>query len=401
MRDRVVKAQKEPSLWILLLLVSFASVSAVLFTPALPELSAKLNITSSEAQFTITIFLLGYSIGNLPYGPLSNRFGRKRALYAGIGLALFGAVLTALVNVYQQFWLLILGRFLLALGSSAGITVAFTMLGDVYQEKALAQKIAFFMLMFAVAPNLSIVIGGFLTTRFGWVSCFYFLIAYSVFLLIATKFLPETLKVKDRIPLDLEKIKEGYLPRLRNTKLLVASALMGGAASATYLFASEAPFIGIKQLGLRADTYGLLNFIPPIGLVTGSILSHFFAGKKEQLTMLLAGITVSFVSSLAMLFLFLFGNISVWSLFLPVPFIYVGVSLVLSNASALALTHARNKANGSAMMSFINLGICAFVLLGVETVTSHQRLLMPATFSCVFFIMFFLRKYLYKIIQER
>jgi len=252
--------------------------------------------------------------------------------------------------------------------------------------------------MFAIAPNLSIVLGGILTTHFGWVSCFYFLIAYTLVLLVASTFLPETLKEEDKVPLDLIKIKEGYLPKLTNTKLLVASVLMGGAASATYLFASEAPFIGIRQLGLSPDSYGLLNFIPPIGLVVGSSLSHFLAGKKEPLSLLLWGITISFVSALVMFFVFLFGGVTVWSLFLPVPFIYVGVSLVLANASAIAMTHARNKAYGSAMMSFINLGICVIVLLGVEIVAGHERLLMPITFLCVFFVMFFLRKYLYHII---
>jgi len=138
MKEHAVEEPREPILWILLLLVSFASVSALLFTPALPELTQKLNITSSQAQFTVTIFLIGYSIGNLPYGPLSNRFGRKFALYIGLAIALVGAILTALVDVFQVYWLLILGRFLLALGSSAGITVAFTMVGDVYQRKTLA-----------------------------------------------------------------------------------------------------------------------------------------------------------------------------------------------------------------------------------------------------------------------
>ncbi len=186
MEGSVADKPREPSLWILLLLVSFASISAVLFTPSLPELTEKLHITPSQAQFTITIFLIGYGIGNLPYGPLSNRYGRKPAIYTGIILALVGSGLIVLVDYFQAFWLFLVGRFFLALGSSAGLTLAFTMVGDCYQKKVLAKKISYFMLVFAMGPGISIAIGGFLTTHFKWVSCFYFLILYSLFLLVSS-----------------------------------------------------------------------------------------------------------------------------------------------------------------------------------------------------------------------
>ncbi len=399
-KERTVDRSREPILWILLLLVSFASISAVLFTPALPELTQKLHITPSQAQFTITIFLVGYSIGNLPYGPLSNRYGRKFTLYIGIVVALISAILTVLVDTFQVFWLLILGRFLLALGSCAGFTVAFTMVGDIYPKKVLAKKISYFMLMFAIAPNLSVVLGGFLTSNFGWVSCFYFLIAYSLVLFVAATFLPETIEKIDEHALNMSTIRNGYVEKLKDKKVVVASILMGGGVSAIYLFASEAPFIGIRQLGLTPDIYGLLNFIPPIGLIVGSLLANIFAGKKEPLTLLSLGIFISLVSSAIMFFLFFFGNTTVWSFFFPVPFIYVGVSLVLANSSAIVMTYARNKANGSAIMSFISLGICVLVLLGVEMVASHEPYLMPITFVCVFFLMFLIRKYLAHIIYS-
>ncbi len=137
-----------------------------------------------------------------------------------------------------------------------------------------------------------------------------------------------------------------------------------------------------------------------MGLVVGSALANIFAGKKEAINLILLGTSISFLSAIAMLILFLLGSITVWSLFLPVPFIYVGVSLVLSNCASISMTYARNKANGSAMMNFINLGMCVVILLSVEALASHQRLLMPATFVCVFFLMFFIRKYLAHIICQ-
>src|SRR5690606_37800376 len=84
---------KPPRVFIFLLMISFASFSAVLFTPSFPLLVRDFGLSAGETQFTVTIFLVGYALGQLPYGPLANRFGRKKALYAGLVLALAGTLL--------------------------------------------------------------------------------------------------------------------------------------------------------------------------------------------------------------------------------------------------------------------------------------------------------------------
>lgn len=99
----------------LLLLISFASVNAVLFTPALPGIAYFFGISADTAQQTITWFLIGYALGQLLYGPIANRFGRKPALYAGIGLQIVSSLLCVLAGVLHQYWLLVVARFLLAL----------------------------------------------------------------------------------------------------------------------------------------------------------------------------------------------------------------------------------------------------------------------------------------------
>ncbi len=383
---------KIPPLWILLLLVSFPSIAAVLFTPALPEIAQKLQISNSQAEFTITIFLIGYAIGNLPYGPISNRYGRKLAVYIGIILALIGAILIVVVNYIPIFWLFILGRFLMALGSSAGLTIAFAILGDTHQKEALTKKITYFMLVFAIGPGLAVALGGILTTQFGWASCFYFLIAYSLFLLVVTKFLPETNKEIDEKALTISKIKSGYLAKIKNKRLITSALLMGCGASFIYLFASEAPFIGINRIGLTPTSYGLLNFIPPIGMILGSLFANFLAGKKDPLFVILLGVFISFFASLIMLTLFLLDYVNITSLFLPMPFIYIGISLVFSNASSIALTHSKNKSNGSAMMNFINIATCVTILSAVESIATHQIFLMPLVFSFVALLMMFFKK---------
>ncbi len=371
---------KTPQLFILLLLASFASVSAVLFTPSLPLLAKDLNISNAQAQLSMTAFLIGYAFGNLPYGPISNRLGRKKTIYMGIFFAIFGSILILVAGGFEIFWLLIVGRFLQALGSSVGLKITFTMIGDVYSQTEATKKISSIMLAFAIAPGLAIALGGLLTKYYGWESCFYFLAIYSVFLMLLSIVLPETCKEKDPDALNLVKVKDGFLEQLKHKKLITCAIIMGCATSFVYLFASEAPFIGIDYLGLAADEYGVLNFIPPIGMIIGSLLAHQLAGRREIISIMTLGITISLIGAIVMLTLFLAGIVTIWSLFMPMPFIYIGLSLIFSNASGLAMSYARNKSNASAVMNFINMGMSVIALLIIESLSNNKTYILPLFF---------------------
>ncbi len=385
------KAQKEPSLFILLLLVSFASISAVLFTPGLPQIAMQLGVSDATAQLTITVFLIGYALGLLPYGPLSNRYGRKPTVYLGISIAILGCLLVLLVEKFHSFPLLILGRLMMALGSSVGLKIAFTMIGDVYQHERATKKITYLMLSFAIAPALAIGVGGFLTDRFGWASCFYFQTGYSIFLLIMAFFLPETCREIDPHALKVKTIAEGYLQKIKNKKLVICAMLMGCGTSIIYLFAAEAPFIAINQIGLSAERYGLLNFIPPVGLIAGSLLANALAGKKPQLSVMMLGIAIACTFTAVMFILFLLNIVNPWTLFIPMPLIYLGESLVFANATSLVLSHAKNKSYASAAMSFLNMGMSVVTLLVFESLPSHSVIVMPLVFTFLAAAMILLR----------
>lgn len=147
----------------LLLMISFASVNAVLFTPALPDIAVFFGVSSGIAQHTMSWFLVGYTFGQLLYGPLANRFGRKPALYTGICLQIFSSLLCVFSGKLHLFSLLVLGRFLLALGSGVGLKMTFTLVYEYYTPEVARQKIAYLMLYFALMPGLGIALGGLLS----------------------------------------------------------------------------------------------------------------------------------------------------------------------------------------------------------------------------------------------
>jgi MFS family permease len=366
----------------------FASISAVLFTPALPEIAQLLGVSDGEAQATMTVFLLGYAFGNLPYGPIAKRFGRKPAIYLGTTIAILGLFLTLFAGERHFFNLFLAGRFLSALGSSVGMKISFTIIADAFEQAQATKKLSLATLAFAIAPGIAVGAGGFLTTHYGWQSCFYALIFYSCIVLVLSLCLPETAPHLDKDALDFKNIKETYQRKLKNKKLIYSALIMGCVTSIIYLFSTLAPFLGINEIGLTPEEYGFLNFIPPLGLIGGSFASHWLATRKEKLAVIQLGGGISVAAIAVMLFFFGMGKLNLWTLFFPIPFLYFGTSLIFNNASSFAMEHMQDKSNGSAIMSFINMMLAAVAVLIAQSTNSPIPLVMPLFF--LFFAIFLL-----------
>ena len=383
---------KKPSLWTLLLLMPFASISAVLFTPALPEIAKVLGVSDGQVQATMTIFLLGYAFGNLPYGPIAKRFGRKPAIYLGVTLSILGLFLTLFGGNNHSFSLFLLGRFLSALGSSVGMKISFTIIADAFEQAQATKKLSLATLAFAIAPGIAVGAGGFLTTYYGWQSCFYALIAYSCLVFILSLLLPETAPHLDKGALNLKNIKETYIRKLKNKKIVYSSLIMGCATAIIYLFSTLAPFLGINEIGLNPEEYGSMNLIPPLGLIAGSFASHWLAARREKLAVIKLGGGVLVIATIVMLFLFAFGKINLWTLFFPIPFLYFGASLIFNNASSLAMEHMQDKSNGSAIMSFINMILATVAVLMAQSINSPIPILLPLFFLFFALLLLFLQR---------
>ena len=147
---------------VLFLLTSFASFNAVLFTPALPAMAKFFAISAGTVQGTILYYLIGYSVGQLFYGPIANRYGRKPTLFGGIILEICSSILCLVAIRQQNFALLLCARFLLAAGAGVGLVLAYAMVNETFAPKAAAKRIAYLTLSFAVSPGISVFVGSIL-----------------------------------------------------------------------------------------------------------------------------------------------------------------------------------------------------------------------------------------------
>ena len=204
-------------------------------------------------------------------------------------------------------------------------------------------------------------------------SCFYASAIYGVILLLLTTRLPETLARLDKNAFNVHHLLAAYRAQFKNIFLVSGGILMGACTGVVYMFAAAAPLIAINLFGMSTAEYGLANLLPPVGLALGSMSSAKLTEHYSLTTMIKIGIVIATLGSLLMMAAILLHLSVWWSLFVSMIIIYFGLSFVMANASAFAMSHVKDKAHGSAVMSFINMGFATVLVLslGYLPLTTH------------------------------
>jgi len=379
--------QKAPHILTLIIMSSFASMGAVIFTPALPQIANYFSIPDHMSQLTISLFLIGYAIGQLIYGPIANRFGRKRALYLGIVISTFGSIISILAHPLNSFTILILGRLLEALGSSAGLVIAFTIINDFYYPEQARRVISYMTLAFAIIPGIATMVGGILVSQFNWISCFYFLLLYGLVLAIPIHFLTETATTLNKSALNIKHVSHNYWLAFKNPILRNTSLYFGLSTLCIYAFTASAPIIAIRYLGLSSETYGFVGLIPFIGTACGSLVSARLACRFKATQLIKLGYIIELLTSLAFAVLFFFGLVHLGVL-MAIGFCFMfGACIILSNGTSIASAAIEDKATASAVMNFINVGMPVFGTLILSVIPGNGIIKLPVIFISALVIM--------------
>jgi len=386
---------KKPHIISLMLLSAFASMGAVLMAPALPQMSHFFKISMGSTQLVVTSFLFGFAIGQLIYGPFANRWGRKSALYIGVGIATLGSLLSILSSPFESFHLLLWGRFIEALGASAGLAVCFTVINDFYFPQQARRITAILMIAFAIVPGIAIAVGGNLTQYINWQACFYFLLFYGLMLIYPVFHLPETISQFDHRALHHKQILKNYSAVLHNKKLIGYSLLSGLSSANIYVFGAAGPFIGIHILHIAPALYGFLGLIPYIGVLLGSAVVIRLT-NLDVLLVLKFAFLLQLIAAIIMLICFALHDITLMTLFIPMGILCVGHPMIASTALSLAMQQIEDKANGSAIMNFlaISMPVLMTFILGALHITAAW--MMPCLFLLALFLMLVIHKLICK-----
>ncbi len=235
-------------------LMAFAPMSIDMYLPALPELTRVFATDTAHVQNTVASFFLGFAIGQAFYGPITDRFGRKKPLF--VTLTLFtlvslGCVFAPDINSF------ILLRFLQAIAACAGAVIGRAVVRDVFESHEAVKVLGSLTLIFGLAPILAPMIGGYLLLWFGWQAIFLALTLFGAVSLICVIFyLPETHQPEHARPLNLGSIIATY-GHLLGERRYLGYALCGGLASAgMFAYITGSPYVFMQLFGVAPQHYG-------------------------------------------------------------------------------------------------------------------------------------------------
>lgn len=323
--------------WVLALLTAFGPLSIDMYLPSLPRIAGELGATTGEIQLTLSAFFIGAALGQLVYGPLSDRLGRRPVLLFGIGLYIVTSALCALSTSVEA---LIAFRLLHALGSGAGTVVARAVVRDLFETDRAAQVLSLMMLVMGAAPMLAPLLGGQILAWFGWRAIFWLLTGFGCLCLLAVLArLPESNPPERRNPAGIIGMARGYATILRDRTARGCILTGGFAFAGMFAYISGTPFVYIEYFGVPPEAYGFLFGLNIIGMMSGAALNARLVVRKGARRMMTWGVIQMAAAGLVLLAIGGNGVLGLPGIVVPL-FLYLCV-LNPVGANAIARTTER------------------------------------------------------------
>jgi MFS transporter, DHA1 family, multidrug resistance protein len=362
-------------LLMLVLMTGVAPISLYMLVPALPMLAAVFHSDISIAQMTVSLYMVGIACSQLVMGPLSDKFGRRPVLLAGLSLMVAASVCCSLAQTLPQ---LIAARFLQALGGASGMVISRAIIRDIYGRDRVGAMISLVIAVMMVAQMLSALVGGLLEITFGWRAIFYFITAasLSIAVLLAVA-LPETGRARAA-----GGGFRGDVGSLLNNRAFVGYVLCQVLASQIiFAFAGGGPYIVVTQMGRSTAEYGAWFAATGFAFLVGNLLCVRLAPRHQLEKLIWFGLALQLGGSLLNLIWSIAGiNQSPSWLFGTQMIVMVANAFVMANAAAGAIS-VRPEAAGTASgaMGFLQQGIGALISQFGAYLGGHSATTLPLT----------------------
>ncbi len=336
-------------------LMSFGPMGTDMYLPGMPAIGSDMHATQEQVQWTLSAFFLGFGVGQLLWGALGDRFGRRGPVATGILLYAVGCVGCSMTGDIGH---LAVWRFVQALGACAGPVLVRAMIRDVFERDRAASALSMMMLVMGAAPIIAPLIGGQILVWANWRWIFGAQAVFGAVALLALMTLPETLPRGTRTSLRPMVLVESY------RKLLTNRAYLGYALGSSFIYAgmfafiSGSPFVYIDLFGVLPENYGYLFGINIVGMIILNTINSRIVLRFGSDRILRAGTALSAASGVLLTLVALEGWGGLWGL---VGCLFLFMALTgLTNANAMA----------GAMQSFPQMAGTASALAGMLQFTS-------------------------------
>jgi len=339
-------------IWVLGSLCAIGPFSIDMYLPGFPAMAADLATDIAHVGLSLTSYFVGIAIGQIAYGPLMDRFGRKKPLMLGLWVFIAAALGCAFARSIST---LIVLRFFLALGGCVGMAGSRTVVRDLFSGIEVARVLSALVMVFGVSPIIAPTIGGLVVKGFGWRFIFIILAAIGAAVLVAlVRLLKESRGADTSISLHPKSIILDYMGLFREPAFVVYTFAGAAAVAGFFAYISGSSLVYMELLGFSETQFGWMYGINAIGLIGGSQINRLWLKRQDSAGILLRVSAAQFLIIVALLVLPLhgvLGRFGLMSLLFGYLFFY---GFVNANSMALALMpFTRNVGSASALMGSI------------------------------------------------
>ena len=358
--------QSYATTWIMLLalLTSLGPLSIDMYLPALPQMANDFGITTQRVANTLPAYFLGLALGQLIYGPLSDRIGRKTPLYFGLLLYICASILCTFAN---SEWSLIAARILQALGGCVGVVIARAAIRDRLDLQSSAQAFASMMIVMGIAPIIAPSLGALVLLYFSWPAVFVFLSAIGLICLICVHFFfQETLPVERRLNLNIKQVLNLYGAIFKQQSFrwpMLAGCFSGGIL---FCYISSSASILMDDYGLNQQQFAYAFGLNALGIMLLSSINKKLGRTFSVLQRLKIGAVLQLLGVIVLLSASLLSNVALWIVLIGMFLAISGIGFTGPNAMALAMAEQGERAGtASAVMGSMQFacGLLAGVML--------------------------------------
>ncbi|MCB5186870.1 Bcr/CflA family multidrug efflux MFS transporter [Methylobacillus caricis] len=362
--------------WLLLLgaLTGLAPLSIDMYLPGFPAIEKSLLARAGSAELTLASYFIGLALGQLFYGPFSDRFGRRRPLMVGLVIYIAASVGCAFAGSIPE---LIFWRFLQALGGCAGMVVTMAIIRDRCSANDAARALSMLILIMGIAPILAPLVGGWIVTTLDWRALFITLAVAGTLGLLAVYFrLEETHDTSKEPPLVFSQVLLNY-GRLLVDRKFIGYTLSGGLARAgMFAYIAGSPFVFIEYYQIPAQHYGWIFGSNAAGLILFSQINAWRLKNHDVTVLLSRALWLPAAIGVLLLISSLTGHITLPLLLVGIFCFVASIGYIGPNSSAATLaTHGQNAGTASALMG--SLQFCLATIAGFMVNLLHDGTTFP------------------------
>ena len=354
--------------WILLLgvVTAVGPLTIDMYLPALPAIGEDFGVSTAVASHSVTAYFVGLILGQLIYGPLSDRVGRRTPLIGGFVLYIVASVLCALAPNPES---LIVTRFLQALGGCAGVVIARAAIRDRLSGRTMSEAISMLILVMGVAPVVAPMLGNLLLPITGWRGIFVFLAVFALgCTLWSAKCFDDTLPAEKRSKEPWSRVGRQYAELCKDASFLIPALASGALMGALFVYIGTSAELLMDYFGLTSTQYSWVFGANAAGLIGMTQLSARLVRRFRVVTVFRAGAWLQCFASLLLVAAAAFGVHQAWIVYPLIFFTLAGIGLTAPNGTTLALAKQADRSGLASSM----LGGLQFLIGVLGSVALHS-----------------------------